>query len=89
MTRFDTIRRPWPRPEQVEREMDGTLQALAQEGVKLDAVTISGNGELTLHPDFLSCVQAVLRVGEWRLKGVRTGVFPTVPTWTATTSSAG
>lgn len=42
-----------PSREQVRDAIEGKLIALAEEGTTLDVITFSGNGEPTLHPEFL------------------------------------
>jgi wyosine [tRNA(Phe)-imidazoG37] synthetase (radical SAM superfamily) len=54
----DTRRSGWPPPESIEAAL---ADALTQAG-PLDAITISGDGEPTLHPRFAAAVAAVLRV---------------------------
>ena len=46
-----------PTREQVREALETKLKALRQEGVTLDVITFSGNGEPTLHPDFLGIVK--------------------------------
>jgi len=38
-------------------EVKAALEAKLQEGLSLDVITFSGNGEPTLHPDFLGIIQ--------------------------------
>lgn len=38
-------------------EVKAALEAKLQEGLSLDGITFSGNGEPTLHPDFLGIIQ--------------------------------
>ncbi len=42
-----------PTREEVKQALHSKLQALQQEGTHIDVITFSGNGEPTLHPDFL------------------------------------
>jgi len=46
-----------PTREEVKAALEAKLQSLASEGVTLDVITFSGNGEPTLHPDFLSIIR--------------------------------
>ncbi|MCR5050133.1 MAG: radical SAM protein [Paludibacteraceae bacterium] len=46
-----------PTREQVRGALEAKLQALLNEGVSLDVITFSGNGEPTLHPDFLDIIR--------------------------------
>lgn len=72
---YDCADAGWPSPQQVRGELERTLQDLALKGIKLDAITFSGNGEPTLHPQFSECVRAVLDVRDRRLNGVRVAVL--------------
>lgn len=46
-----------PTREEVRTALEKKLLALAAEGVVLDVITFSGNGEPTLHPDFLGIIE--------------------------------
>lgn len=46
-----------PTRTEVREALERKLQALQTEGVKLDVITFSGNGEPTLHPDFLEIIK--------------------------------
>ena len=46
-----------PTREEVSNALEQKLQALASGGVHLDVITFSGNGEPTLHPDFLGIIE--------------------------------
>jgi wyosine [tRNA(Phe)-imidazoG37] synthetase (radical SAM superfamily) len=52
----------YPSVEEVGRELEETLTHLCQKGISPDALTLAGNGEPTLHPDFPGLVDAILRV---------------------------
>ena len=54
----ETRRSGWPPPDSIEAAL---ADALTQAG-PLDSITISGDGEPTLHPRFAAAVAAVLRV---------------------------
>lgn len=43
-------------------ELEARLKALREEGVGIDAITYSGNGEPTSHPEFLGVVQDTCRL---------------------------
>lgn len=45
-----------PTREEVRQALSEKLQALQAEGTAIDVITFSGNGEPTLHPDFLSII---------------------------------
>lgn len=46
-----------PTRAEIREALEAKLQALQQEKVTLDVITFSGNGEPTLHPDFLGIIQ--------------------------------
>lgn len=46
-----------PTREQVRAALEKKLQVMRTEGTHLDVITFSGNGEPTLHPDFLGIIQ--------------------------------
>ena len=46
-----------PTREEVRTALEQKLQTLAADGVLLDVITFSGNGEPTLHPDFLGIIE--------------------------------
>lgn len=46
-----------PKRETVARELEARLQKMAANGETIDAITYSGNGEPTSHPDFLNVVK--------------------------------
>lgn len=46
-----------PTLAQVHDELEKTLNELKEQCVELDVITFSGNGEPTLHPDFLKIIQ--------------------------------
>lgn len=45
-----------PSREQVRQALEDKLSSLASQGVQLDVITFSGNGEPTLHPDFAGII---------------------------------
>lgn len=45
-----------PTREEVRAALERKLQVLQSEGVRPDVITFSGNGEPTLHPDFLGII---------------------------------
>ena len=51
-----------PTREEVSNALEQKLQALASDGVHLDVITFSGNGEPTLHPDFLGIIEDTYRL---------------------------
>lgn len=50
----------FPSGERVAAALETKLQQLCREGVVLDAITFSGNGEPTLHPELPAIVKAAL-----------------------------
>ena len=52
---------PYPSPEDLAREVAEAFAALAGEtDLSIDAITLAGNGEPTLHPRFDACVDVIL-----------------------------
>ncbi len=51
----------FPKFEEVEAALEGRMSSLAEEGVKVDSITFSGNGEPTVHPDFPQIIDVTLR----------------------------
>ncbi len=49
-----------PSVSEVGAALEETLPALAREGKTPDSITLSGNGEPTLHPDFAAAIDAIL-----------------------------
>ncbi|MBO7458131.1 MAG: radical SAM protein [Paludibacteraceae bacterium] len=46
-----------PTREAVREALENKLKALRRDGVELDVITFSGNGEPTLHPDFKGIIE--------------------------------
>jgi wyosine [tRNA(Phe)-imidazoG37] synthetase (radical SAM superfamily) len=46
----------------VEEAMTDRIGALAAEGIKVDSITFSGNGEPTMNPDFAEIIDLTLRL---------------------------
>ena len=58
---------PFPHPvlptvNEVASALEKKLQELAQEGIRPDVITFSGNGEPTLHPDFEAIILETCRL---------------------------
>ena len=51
-----------PTREEVRTALEQKLQTLAADGVLLGVITFSGNGEPTLHPDFLGIIEDTCRL---------------------------
>jgi len=60
----------WPAPAAVGEGVERRLKELAAAKTKLDAITIAGNGEPTLHPEFGRAVEEVLRARDRGARGV-------------------
>ena len=54
--------RVFPRLGEVEEALEAKMSKAAAEGVKVDSITFSGNGEPTMNPDFPQIVDATLRL---------------------------
>lgn len=52
----------YPILAEVEAALEDRLLRLAQEGVRVDSITFSGNGEPTMNPDFAQIIEATLRL---------------------------
>ena len=52
----------FPGPDEVAEGLRTTLRGLKARGEKLDCITLAGNGEPTLHPEFADVVRAILAV---------------------------
>ena len=52
----------FPRLAQVEAALEEKMANAAAEGVPVDSITFSGNGEPTMNPDFPQIIDAVLRL---------------------------
>ena len=60
----------WPAADEVAVGLDHRLKELAAAGTKIDAITISGNGEPTLHPEFPRVVEEILAARDRVARGV-------------------
>ena len=54
--------RRFPAVDEVEKSMQTAFSALASEGTSVDSITMSGNGEPTLNPDFPQIVDSVFKL---------------------------
>ncbi len=68
-------RHEFPSARDVGGELRRSLLELKKAGTKLDGLTLSGNGEPTLHPDFPNVVRAVLSERNAAAPGVPVNVF--------------
>lgn len=53
--------RRFPLLEEVEAALEEKMAKASSEGVPVDSITFSGNGEPTMHPDFPQIIEATLR----------------------------
>jgi wyosine [tRNA(Phe)-imidazoG37] synthetase (radical SAM superfamily) len=54
--------RRFPTLEEVEAALTSKMQKAAAEGVAVDSITFSGNGEPTMNPDFAEIIDVTLRL---------------------------
>ncbi len=52
----------FPRKDEVAAALGDALERLARQGVKVDSITFSGNGEPTMNPDFAAIVENTLEL---------------------------
>ena len=57
-----------PTAKQVEDALTERAKQLHKEGVRVDSITFSGNGEPTIHPEFAKIVDITLKVRDKYLK---------------------
>lgn len=65
----------WPSTAQVADGLRARLLELKAAGETLDSITFAGNGEPTLHPDFLRMVKAVLAVRDEVMPGTKVDIL--------------
>jgi wyosine [tRNA(Phe)-imidazoG37] synthetase (radical SAM superfamily) len=65
----------FPSAREVGDGLRKTLEELKRKGETLDCITLAGNGEPTLHPDFLTVVKAILSVRDEVMPGVRVDIL--------------
>jgi wyosine [tRNA(Phe)-imidazoG37] synthetase (radical SAM superfamily) len=65
----------WPSAADVAGGLRKTLLELKAQGRKLDCLTLAGNGEPTLHPDFLEVVRSILAVRDEVMPGIRADIL--------------
>lgn len=54
--------RVFPLLEDIEKALDEKMSKAAAEGVAVDSITFSGNGEPTMHPEFPQVIEVTLRL---------------------------
>ena len=52
----------FPSFTEIEKALQEKMSSLAAEGVNVDSITFSGNGEPTIHPDFAKVIDVTLRL---------------------------
>jgi wyosine [tRNA(Phe)-imidazoG37] synthetase (radical SAM superfamily) len=68
-------------PERLKRaaellaDIEASFAAHAREGTPVDCITFAGNGEPTIHPDFLQLAQGVLALRDRYFPSARVGVL--------------
>lgn len=65
----------WPEVREIEDELRRKLEELKAQGQNLDCMTIAGNGEPTLYPEFSKAMKAILRVRDEVMPGVRVDIL--------------
>lgn len=63
------------RVAELAREIEDAFRKLADAGHRVDCITIAGNGEPTIHPDFPEFVTALLKLRDHYFPGVKTGIL--------------
>lgn len=64
----------------IEREVEASLARLAESGLKLDWIMLSGNGEPTLHARFGDLVPALIEIRNRLFPGVPLGILSNAST---------
>lgn len=64
-----------PTADQVEEALSRRAVELHKEGVRVDSITFSGNGEPTTHPEFARIVDITLKVRDRYLKEAKVSVL--------------
>ena len=52
----------FPRLPEIEKALEEKMSKAAAEGIGIDSITFSGNGEPTMHPDFPEVIDVTLRL---------------------------
>lgn len=65
----------WPAPAEISAELEWARGELRARGEPLDSITLSGNGEPTLHPRFAEAVRAIVAARDRAWPGVRTDIL--------------
>lgn len=70
----------FPTAQQIEMALAAHLKEAAARGEKYDSLTLAGNGEPTLHPDFANVVRGVVRARDGFMRGARTSILSNAAT---------
>ena len=66
---------PLPTFEEVSAAISGKFSSLAAQGVGIDSISFTGNGEPTLHPDFAAIIDLTLALRDRYFPGAVVSVF--------------
>lgn len=64
-----------PTPEEVKKDLEAALRRCNAEGIWIDSITFSGDGEPTLHPDFAEIIDTTLSLRDALAPGARVSVL--------------
>ena len=64
-----------PQPAEVAAALEKSLRSVARKRAKLDAITFSGNGEPTLHPEFAEIVEIARNLRDRYLPQLKLGIL--------------
>lgn len=65
----------FPEFGQICEALETKMKAIADEGVSVDSITFSGNGEPTIHPDFPSVIDVTLKLRDRYFPGAKVSVL--------------
>ena len=63
------------RSNELLREIERSFQEHKQKGTRVDCLTIAGNGEPTIHPDFLELVQGLVKLRNQYYPKIKIGIL--------------
>ena len=64
-----------PTSAEVERALEKRAKEIVKEGIKVDSITFSGNGEPTIHPEFAKIIDITLRIRDCYMKAAKVSVL--------------
>ena len=67
--------RVFPRLAEVEAALEEKMSRAAADGVPVDSITFSGNGEPTMNPDFPEIIEATLRLRDMYVPAAKVSVL--------------